>query len=373
MKILILFDSFSLGGAEFHAFKLAKYFREQLNYQVEVCVFEEGDGTLKRLCMEHDIKTNIIGYFPGLGRYLFPLQFVRYGRLFRKLEPDVILSFNNKPNFLNGLIWKQSGAKCGIWSQQNVGEYKIEKWIERKALKNISCFISNSFHGGQYLIKNYHVDKEKIYVVQNGIEEARPVVSTGDWRNKLGITGKEFVGIMAANLTGTKDHITLLKAWKIVTDKLKADNRTAILLLPGRFGSTADTIYKTIYETDIFPNVKILGMISDMPGLYRVADIGILSSNAEGLPNTVLEAMEAGLPVVGTNIEGIKECVGEDGYPFLNDPFDFEKMAENILLFAGDTIVTKNVGILNRERVKKQFSYEKMCQETLAIISKYLE
>jgi glycosyltransferase involved in cell wall biosynthesis len=111
-------------------------------------------------------------------------------------------------------------------------------------------------------------------------------------------------------------------------------------------------------------------MISDMPGLYRVADISILSSNAEGLPNAVLESMEAGFPVAGTRVAGIMECVGEEGCQFLHDPYDFEKLAENILRFSADSKLCDKVGIYNHERVRKYFAYEKMCEETLAVISK---
>ncbi|MGD0711503.1 MAG: glycosyltransferase family 4 protein [Bacteroidales bacterium] len=370
MKIIILFDSFSLGGAEFHAFKLAKYFSKIKKYETTILVFKEGDGAIKKLCDKEGINTRVIGEFTRIRRFMFPLQIRKYRKIFNEFKPDVILSFNLLPNLLNGFIWKHTTAKFGIWSQQNVSPIILRGQIEKNAIKNISCFIANSFHGAEFLVSNLSVEKEKVFVVQNGIEEGATEFSVEEWKKKLGLKGDEFIGIMPANLTGTKDHITLLKSWKIVSEKLIAENKKAILLLPGRLGETTDSIMDQIRDTDLFPYIKILGMISDMPGLYRVADISILSSNAEGLPNAVLESMEAGLPVAGTRVAGIMECVGEEGCQFLHDPYDFEKLAENILRFSADSKLCDKVGIYNHERVRKYFAYEKMCEETLAVISK---
>ena len=371
MNIIILFDSFGPLGAEFHAFKLAKYFCKVKKFETTIVVFSEGDGTIKKLCDKEGINTRVIGEFTRIRRFMFPIQIRKYQRIFHAFKPDIILSFNQIPNLLNGFIWKHTTAKCGIWSQQNISPIKLEGSMEKKSIKNISCFISNSFHGAEFLVTNLPIEKEKVFVVHNGIQEAATEFSVEEWRKKLGLKGDEFVGIMPANLTGTKDHITLLKAWKIVSERLNAENKKAILLLPGRLGETTDNIMVQIRDSDMFSNVKILGMISDMPGLYRVADISILSSNAEGLPNAVLESMEAGLPVIGTRIAGIMECVGEEGYPFLSERFDFDKMAKNILRFAGDNALREKIGTLNMVRVKKYFNYEKMGEETLSVISKY--
>ena len=93
-----------------------------------------------------------------------------------------------------------------------------------------------------------------------------------------------------------------------------------------------------------------------------------LCSNAEGLPNSILEAMYAGLPVVGTDIPGIKEAVGEENFKYLAPPEDFQTLSEKIILFYENNSLRKLVGDKNKERVLKEFPLIKMCKDTNQIM-----
>ncbi len=75
----------------------------------------------------------------------------------------------------------------------------------------------------------------------------------------------------------------------------------------------------------LFPDgVQFRGSIADMPAVYQEADICVLTSDFEGTPNVVLEAMAAGLPVVATNVGGVPEIVRDGETGFLLQPDDLE-------------------------------------------------
>jgi glycosyltransferase involved in cell wall biosynthesis len=109
-----------------------------------------------------------------------------------------------------------------------------------------------------------------------------------------------------------------------------------------------------------------------MAGLNSSMDLSILSSNTEGLPNVILEEMLSGLPFVGTDIPGIREAVYEENYKYLSKPKDFKELANNILIFANDQELRKEVGQKNKQLIIDNFGFKRMCEETNKIILKNL-
>lgn len=374
MRVLIFFDSYNLGGAEKHALKLADYFRNERKFETEVWVMFEGEGELpvKKFCEAKGIPTRVVGQTFSISPYRFYRHIRHYAPRIKEYGPNVLISFNVIPNLLNGLVKKFCGVKCAVWSQQSTNRYKFDRWVDRWAMKHISCVVSNSHHGLRKLKSDVAIPDEKCFVVPNGIEEVAPQFSRSEWWQKLGVGEADFKAVMTANLHSTKDHITLVKAWKIVVDELARENRKAFLVLPGRKGNTAAEVEAQIALLGISAFVKAIGLIEDVHGLNLAMDLGILSSPAEGLPNGLMENMKAGLAVAGTEIDGIKEVVGQSNYRFLSPVGDAQKMAENILTLARNEALRKETGAANKKRMDEQFTLAKMCSDTEKIIQQFL-
>src|SRR2546426_8921983 len=83
-------------------------------------------------------------------------------------------------------------------------------------------------------------------------------------------------------------------------------------------------------ELNLGRSVRFLGPVDDVPGLLSAVDLAVLSSTSEGCPNAVLECMASGLPVVATDIPGIRKAVGPSGYNYLAPPDDARSFAERI-------------------------------------------
>lgn len=374
MRVVVFFDSYNLGGAEKHGLKLADYFKNKRNFEVEVWVMEAGteDDKCLRFCKERNIPTRIIGKITRLQRLLFWKQLRPFVPVFRDYHPDVIISFNNLPNLINGLVGSYTGVKCRMWSQQSVNDYPFTNWIDKKAFDGISCIVSNSHHALKKMALQIPIPAVKGFVVPNGIELEKAVYTPQQWHQKLGVGANDFKAVMMANLTNYKDHLTLVKAWKVVVTELAKQNRKAYLVLAGRYGNTAAKIAAAVMQEDIFPFVKLPGQIDDVAGLNNAMDLGLLSSPAEGMPNSLMENMLAGLPVAGTDIDGIKEVVGESNYRYLAPVGDWQALANCILTFANNPDLCKTVGQANRKRIEEDFSIEQMCLQTEVIINKYI-
>ncbi|HEY3580599.1 MAG TPA: glycosyltransferase, partial [Pyrinomonadaceae bacterium] len=93
-------------------------------------------------------------------------------------------------------------------------------------------------------------------------------------------------------------------------------------------------------------------------------------SRSEGCPNAVLESMAAGLPVAGTDIEGIREVVGPDGEQFLTPAGDADSLARVLLQLARDPELCARNGAQNRARISERYDALRMCRETVAVFAR---
>jgi len=116
--------------------------------------------------------------------------------------------------------------------------------------------------------------------------------------------------------------------------------------------------------------IRLMDPLDEIEKLYRAADLFILPSRSEGMPNVVLEAMASGLPCVATRVSGIRELIeeGKTGFTFaVNDVQGFRQAFLNVL-----NGQAKNMGQRARERAVKDFSiavlserYERLYEKIL--------
>ena len=373
MRIAIVVSNYSLGGAEAHALKLAKYFKNEKNFEVEYWVFSYGDGVTKLICEENNIPTRELTEFRSFKKFPKGIRDIgHYVKFVRQFKPNVVMSFNVLPNIWNGVISNFSGVKLSIWSQQSEINYSFQKPLERFALKKIGCFLSNAHHASDKLKRILPVNRSErdFHVVHNGIPNQIPKELPEYWSKRLKKEHFDFVVTMVANLTITKDHKTLIKAWKHVVDENL--NRNPLLVLAGRKGEKTEEVKNLIASLNIENNVVLLGGVSDIPGLNMNSDLGVLSSRAEGLPNSIMEQMAVGLPIVGTSNDGIKEVVGREMEKYLSPAGDSRDLADKIILFMKDEKLRLSKGMQSQERIKRFFSLDKMNENTLKVIESYL-
>lgn len=372
-RIIFVFPTLELGGAERQAMLLAKSLHDEYEMNVEVWGFSK-PGRTKELCEEYGMKWRIVQN--PLSSWLIPnlLHLLNFAWTLRKAKPDIILPYTRTPNLCCCAIWPLTGAKACIWNQRDVLPLHVEGWIGRMAIHNASCFISNSRHGVNFIRQNLKIADKRIKLVPNGVELTPPKYDRREWRKMLGVSDICFIACMVANLNKSKDHDTLLRAWRIVLDQLKENNGpSALLLLAGRFDETHESLIKLSEELELGHHIRFMGKVNDVSGLLNAVDVGILCSHAEGCPNAVLEYMASGLPVVGTDVSGIRETVGNDGNPFLSPSHDPTLLAMNILKFVSDLELRKNAGCANKLRIKQNFSVTKMVANMITLISDYLE
>ena len=353
INILFVLDNLNLGGAERQAFLLAQALNNTDQYDVKI-VFLSAEGNSIEDVKVRDLDTQIIPFrFRKFSVHRI-IEMVRYAFLLRSLRPDIILPFTIRPNVTINFAWQLSGAKACCWNQRDEGfgfpiaQDKIFNW----AFKNAQVHIANSNSTVETLKKLNH-QGIVIRLINNGMKFTDVPTLPFSFERKV----DRCIITMVANLTTKKDHLTLVKALLLLKESLAED--TPILVLAGAFGDNYLNLKRFVDDNDMQDDVVFAGQILDIKGLLSMTDISVNSSFSEGMPNSVLEYMLAGKPVVASKISAHQELLG-DQYRYFFEPGDEETLAAMLLELINSPEKRNACGQANEERFSKRYDLNKM-------------
>lgn len=182
-------------------------------------------------------------------------------------------------------------------------------------------------------------------------------------RRRLGIPDDLPVALCLARLTPQKRLDVLLRAWAQVSP--------AALLLVAGDGPLRQEHEALARDLGIAGTTRFLGPRQDVATLLAAADLGVLSSDWEGLPIAALESMSAGLPMVATSVDGLKELVG-DHEGLLVPAGDPGALAAALTELLSDGPRRRAAGAAARQRVNERHDPRAMMQSYAALVSEEL-
>ncbi|HEY1271824.1 MAG TPA: glycosyltransferase, partial [Terriglobales bacterium] len=135
-----------------------------------------------------------------------------------------------------------------------------------------------------------------------------------------------------------------------------------------RFVFAGDGACRKDYETQVANlglerNVLFLGRRTDVPDILTSSDIAVLPSQAEGLPNAVLEYLAAGLPTIASNVGGNAEIIRDGETGLLVPPDNPTVLAQSLLKLLRGPELASRIGAAGQQRVRNDFSFERMIEE----------
>lgn len=369
-RVLILFGSLDLGGAERQGLILARYLKQHEGACVTVWGLGEGRGVVADICDSWHIPWSAVRLHWGLRRRLPHL--LRLALRLRAEKPDILLSYTKVPNLAAALLWRLCGVRLCVWNQADAGLLLGPTLLHHRAIGRVHHFIANADIGRRYLVDTFGIRPRDVQLIRNGITLPAPAKSRSAWRHRLNLTEGQLLITMVANLSRYKDHATLLEAWRSVLDQWRGDE-SPLLALAGRPDDTAEALKLQAERLGISAQVCFLGAVDDIAGLLNASDLCVHSSPSEGIPNAVLEAMFSGLPVAGSDIPGLREAVGEAGCRCLAPPADASALAKILLQLMSSADLRATLGSAMRHRAEECFGEERMCRETVAYLADSLQ
>jgi glycosyltransferase involved in cell wall biosynthesis len=361
-RVALVLRSLALGGAERQALLFARSLRRAGVHVVLWSLDVAAEGPVSRAAAAEgvDTITSPVRWSAARATKLRALA-VLVQRL-RAARVDVLVPYTAVPNVVCGLVAPWVGARLVVWNQRDLGIDESPGLARRWVVARTPRFIANSSASRRYLVESLGAREDRVSVVPNGVVLEPALRGRAEWRRALGL-GDAFVACMVANFHRHKDHVTVLRAWHRVARESRAARRPAMLVLAGREDETAGPLRALASELEIADTVRFAGPVDDVTGLLAAVDVGVLSSHAEACPNAVLEYMAAGLPVAGTAIPAIRECLGpQAALAPVNEP---DALAFCLLRLAVDPGLRAAESARNRIRAETRYGAGQMC-ETLA-------
>lgn len=360
---IIVLGWLSLGGAERQALEVCKHLKK--NNQRVTVIGLSTPGVVQNICAELNIPCELWNLWLDRKNPIQRLYtYLRFTYRLKKLKPTHLLPYTMYPNILCGTAMKISGAKSCVWQQRDEGRFRIPSIAEKISIKSCTGFCSNSYHAKEWMAQKLSIKPNLINVINNGIMTPKKS-NTTSWQQAHGLAPNKVIVSMVANLHIYKDHATLLKAWQIVLQRFTAP---PLLVLAGEHCDAYPKLRTLLKKLDIEQHVQTPGAIRDISQLLYSSTLFAFSSNNEGCPNAVLEAMAHGLPIAATDIPAIREAIGKKTRNLLNKPKDHISLASNIIkILELKQEDRKRIGTKNKERISRHYTIKQMVNKTVSL------
>jgi glycosyltransferase involved in cell wall biosynthesis len=218
--------------------------------------------------------------------------------------------------------------------------------MQRAALSCAHAILANS-HAVARRLQRERVRSGKVTVIHNGLDlDAFPAAASREPRRRV---------IVVANLRPEKGYDVLIEAAGRVLRQFP-DARFECV----GTGPQLASIQAALAAGGISGAFTFFGQRDDVPALLGAADIFVLPSRSESLPNAVLEAMAAGLPVVASAVGGVPEIVDDGRTGLLAPAGDAAALADRLCRLMNDAPLAARLGEAARREVRERYSFDRM-------------
>jgi glycosyltransferase involved in cell wall biosynthesis len=366
-NVLYIIGSLRVGGAESQVVTLASALNSD-RYKVYVCCLGH-EGIQANFLRARGIQ--VVSLNMRL-RYL-PITACRLYFLIKHLNPEIVHTHLYHAGILGRLISKLAGVPVIIATEHGMYPWKkrFHWFLERPINRFTDKVTAVSEEIRQHHINNQAIIPKKIIIVPNAVDIERfsRTFSRERVRAELGIEALFPVVGTVARLVHPKRLDYFLAAARMVCDIIPQ----ARFLIIGD-GPLREVLENQAFQLELIPEyVMFLGSRQDIPDLLSALDIFVLSSETEGLPVSMLEAMAASRPVVATRVGGIPQVI-EDGHNgLLVSPHDPTSLAKAILTLMGNNALRESVATNGYQMVRARFSTTMVVQQIVALYDSLLD
>lgn len=247
---------------------------------------------------------------------------------------------------------------CTVHGKNYYPERYYRRVAYRQAARFADAFIAVSGDLRDFLVSRVGIPRSRITVIHNGIDTAifnRDNFDRRRLREALQIPDDAYVVIVVAALFEMKGHRDLIAALGMLKD---AARKLCVLFVgDGPYKSRLQELAAAI---DNGVSIRFLGFRNDIAELLAVSDLSVLPSYSEGLPVSVLEAMSSGMPVIATDVGGLREVIRDGENALLVPPAQPTVLAEKIGLCMRDRPLVERLARRARADVIDAFAIESM-------------
>jgi len=309
-------------------------------------------------------------------------SFARFHQVLRRLKPAIVHTRN-----LATIEYQVSAALAGVkrrvhgehgWDVFDPdGNNKKYQWERRLLAPGIDRSVPLSRHLENYLRDKARVSPKKIVRIINGVDTDKFFPRVGHRPVPLDcpltLSNDDIVVGTIGRMHGVKDQISLVKAFIEACQRAESGLRARMKLAVIGDGPLREPALELLARHNLSGQAWLPGQRGDNAELLRGMDLFVLPSQAEGISNTILEAMATGLPVLATDVGGNPELVADGVTGMLVAANDAEAMAEKILRYLRHPGIMSGHGEKGRQRALAEFSLSAMVARYQAVYDSLIE
>lgn len=372
VRVMHIITGLHVGGAEMMLYRLLQYTR----HQQPVVVSLRSGGKVADMISQ----LNIPVYSLGLSRNLFSLyKLGDLTKLINQYKPDVVQSWLYAADLLGGYVAKRDKLPV-IW---NIRQSEVA-WIKGQwhiaANQRVNAFLSkklpNSIVYCAHTVQQKHeaigYKNRKSIVIANGINTDKfspDSAARQQVRKQWAVDNNTKVIGIVGRYDALKNQHRFLR---VFSQLIETTNKPLQAIMVGRgIDENNSSLMKDIRRLGLQKHCQLLGEHSNIPAIMNGFDIHLLTSNSEGWPNVLAEAMSCGLPCVSTDVSDVAQILGSNEYIAAVDD-------ENGLLNACNKLLAMNnqqlrqVGKRCRQQIIEHFSLAKTIADYDKLYQSYL-
>ncbi len=360
INVMWLIKGLGSGGAENLLLSAARHLdRDRFNYSV--AYFLPWKDALVEDLESAGISTTCL----NLRRSYDLRPWLSLNRKLRKGRIDVLHAHLPYAGIAGRIASKFTPVKAIVYSEHNVWEryHRLTHFANKMTYRWNDAVVAVSEDVEKSIRAGIKVnDHPRLGTIANGVDVHQLSLITKDqgWlKAELGIPAENRIVTNVANFTPKKRHIDLLRAARKVVD----ESPDISFVLVGQ-GPLLEETKAAASEMGLDGNVFFTGLRSDAREIIAASDLFVLSSQFEGMPVSVLEAMSTRTPVLSTRVGGLPEMIvdGEEGR--LVDPGEPEKLAASITALLNDSTLRSSLAERAFSRAQSEFDVQNMVRKT---------
>lgn len=358
--VVALLEDLLFGGTQRQALELLRRM-DPTRFAVQVWTMLPGDD-FAPLAQEWGIPVRSLNQKHSVG----PRCLSGLWRELRSQRPDVLLPLTVVPNIWGRILGRLAGVPAIVGSCRGGGaEFRQYERLLWPLARHI---VTNSHALRRSMLERCKVPAERVSVVPNGVDLEAFAQARDIRERRAGNTGPQVLCL--ARFCEAKDQATLVRAFALIADRHPA--ATLRLLGDGPTREQVRALANELLGAERATRVHVEPAQLDVPGALGRADVFALSSLREALPNVLLEAMASWLPVVSSDVGGVKELVEHEVTGLLVPPRNPEAMARALDRLLGDSALRAAMAQAGRQKVES-YSFQAMTRAFERIIDLSLQ
>ena len=359
IRLLKFLNFFAIGGTERQFVNLVKRL-DPSRFDVQIGCFQKFGPFLADI--EACGRTVTAFQITSMRSYETLRRQLQFARYLKQSRIQVLHTYGWWANVFGLPAAKLAGVPVTIASIRDMGAHlsPAQCRIQRAVCRLADCVLVNSDSVRDWLLTQRYSPK-KIRVIRNGIEEPHfdQTKSPVNVREEYGVPPE-------APLIGTVCRLNHVKAVNDLLDAaaLVIKEHPAVRFMIIGDGPERQALMDQAQRSSIADHVIFTGFRSDTAQILPQLTMSVLSSLTEGLSNTLLESLGAGVPVVATRVGGNTEIVAEGITGFLVPPRDPLSLKQAICRLLANPVLAARMGQAGRQRILRHFSVENTVRET---------